>query len=179
MAQELFKNILNDLRVDLAEEFDRNFERKAFFDQPWPTTKLPNKRGSLMLRSGYLRRSLASSASGNVIRFFSSAIFANIQNSGGQIRVTAKMQRFFWAMYYKNSKALSGSANGKNKARTKKLTVEAAMWKGMALKPVGSVITIPARPFIGDHPQVHVSIRRVFEDNLKELENYMNTIFKK
>ena len=25
-----FKNILNDLKVDLSDEFDRNFERKAF-----------------------------------------------------------------------------------------------------------------------------------------------------
>ena len=30
-ANKLKADILNDMRVDLSEEFDRNFERKAFF----------------------------------------------------------------------------------------------------------------------------------------------------
>ena len=30
-ANELKADILNDMRVELSEEFDRNFERKAFF----------------------------------------------------------------------------------------------------------------------------------------------------
>lgn len=30
-TDQLKRNILNDMRVELAEEFDRNFERKAFF----------------------------------------------------------------------------------------------------------------------------------------------------
>lgn len=29
------RNVLNDLRVELTEEFDRNFERKSFFGMPW------------------------------------------------------------------------------------------------------------------------------------------------
>jgi phage gpG-like protein len=171
MAYVFFKNILNDIKVELSEEFDRNFERKAFFDRPWPATKIHNKRGSLMLRSGYLRRSLHATLSSNEIRFTSSAIFAEIQNNGGKIHVTAKMKRFFWAMYYKTSK--------KGKTGGRVLTAEASMWKGMALKPVGSVITIPARTFMGNHPQVDLAIKRVFDADLQELENYLNTIFKR
>lgn len=169
--QDFFNNIQKDLRVELSEEFDRNFERKAFFDQPWPQTRIHNKRGSLMIRSGYLRRSIQSSIAGNEIRFISSAIFAELQNNGGKIRVTGKMKRFFWAMYYRSSK------KGRDGGRL--ATPEAAMWKAMALKPVGSMIKIPARTFIGNHPQVDASVKRVFEDNLKELENYMSTIIKK
>ena len=30
-VQQLKRNILSDMRVELTEEFDRNFERKAFF----------------------------------------------------------------------------------------------------------------------------------------------------
>ena len=26
---------MRDLKVELDDEFDRNFERKAFFDRPW------------------------------------------------------------------------------------------------------------------------------------------------
>jgi phage gpG-like protein len=167
MSDLIYKRIMQDLQVELSEEFDRNFERKAFFDQPWPSVKIHNRRGSLMIRSGYLRRSLRSSLVGNELRFTSSAIFAEIQNSGGQIRVTGKMKRFFWAMYYKASRG------------GKKPTAESNMWKGMALKPVGSMIKIPARQFIGSHPQVTASVERVVGLNLTEVENYMNTIFKK
>lgn len=170
MSDQLYKRIMKDIQVELSEEFDRNFERKAFFDQPWPQTRMHNRRGSLLLRSGYLRRSLQSSIAGNEIRFISSAIFAEIQNNGGQIRVTGKMRRFFWAMYYRSSK------KGKDGGRI--VTPEAAMWKAMALKPVGSVIKIPARPFIGNHPKIHEAIEQVFEMNLKEIESYLNTIFK-
>ena len=181
MSDQLYKRILQDLRVELSEEFDRNFERKAFFDRPWPQTKFANKRGSLMMRTGYLRRSLRAGISGNSIRFISSAIFAEIQNSGGKIRVTVKMKRFFWAMYYKNAGAVKRNASGAqaNTSGNRKLSAEAAMWKAMALKPVGSVITIPARTFIGNHPQVDAAVKRVVESNLKELENYLSTLFKK
>ena len=34
----LKKNIISDMRVELAEEFDKNFTRKAFFTE-WGFTK--------------------------------------------------------------------------------------------------------------------------------------------
>jgi phage gpG-like protein len=182
MGNELYKKILRDIRTELSEEFDRNFERKAFFERAWPQTKFPNKRGSLMMRTGYLRRSMRSSIEGNLIRFSSSAIFADLHNSGGKIRVTAKMKRFFWAMYYANTNAQVHSVKTRglaNSTRNRRLSAEAAMWKAMALKPVGSTITIPARQFIGNHPRVDASVNRVVEDNLQELEKYMNSFFKK
>ena len=36
----LFTKILTDLKVELADEFDRNFERKAFFGKAWKRTPL-------------------------------------------------------------------------------------------------------------------------------------------
>ncbi len=48
-----FKDCVKDIAVDLAEEFDRNFERKAFFDKAWDVAKL-NDRSSLLLLSGKL-----------------------------------------------------------------------------------------------------------------------------
>ena len=32
-ANKLKDDILSDMRVELSEEFDRNFERKAFFSE--------------------------------------------------------------------------------------------------------------------------------------------------
>ena len=34
--RNLKRKILTDLKVELLDEFDRNFERRAFFDRPWP-----------------------------------------------------------------------------------------------------------------------------------------------
>ena len=48
----LEKKILNDMAVELADEFDRNFERKAFFTEKWASPKINNARGSVMNRSG-------------------------------------------------------------------------------------------------------------------------------
>jgi len=33
--------VLRDIKTDLADEFDRNFERKAFFNDPWPQKHTP------------------------------------------------------------------------------------------------------------------------------------------
>lgn len=34
-VNELVNSILSDIRVELADEFDRNFQREAFFSKPW------------------------------------------------------------------------------------------------------------------------------------------------
>ena len=36
-------HVLSDTKVKLTEAFDRNFERKGFFNQKWPETKIPNQ----------------------------------------------------------------------------------------------------------------------------------------
>ena len=182
MSEQLFKRLQNDIRVDLADEFDRNFERKAFFDQPWPANKFPNHRGSMMARTNYLRRSLISNISGNQIVYTSSAAQADIMNNGGKIKITPQMKKFFWAMYYQSTNARTFKVSNKQLSNTQKntrLTAEAEMWKAMALKKVGTYIIIPKRQFIGTHPMVHSTIQQAGAGFLKELETYLNTIIKK
>ena len=48
---KLIKDFINSVRVELADEFDMNFRRKAFFNKKWPKTKHNYKTGSLMMRS--------------------------------------------------------------------------------------------------------------------------------
>ncbi len=98
--ETFFKAFVKDVKTELADEFDRNFERKAFFNEKWPGTGIPNNRGSLMMRSGGLRRAIKSSINGNSIHFSSSRPDASLHNEGGEIAVTPKMKKFFWAMYY-------------------------------------------------------------------------------
>ena len=39
--QKIIKNILSDIRVEMTEEFDQNFERQAFFSEAWQRRKSP------------------------------------------------------------------------------------------------------------------------------------------
>lgn len=178
--QDFTKNILSDVRVDLTEEFDRNFERKAFFDRAWPSTKLVNKRGSLMARTNNLRRSVRSRQEANSIRWSSSLAYASIQNEGGEVTVTEPMKRFFWAMYYKSAGAITKTSRGeaRNNQRNSKLTIEAAQWKALALQKVGSKMKIQQRQFIGDHPIVRQRVESIIDANFKALNQDIINLLK-
>ena len=165
--QDFIRNILCDIRIDLTDEFDRNFERKAFFDKPWENSKIPNHKGSLMMRTGKLRRSIRSKQSNNDISWSSSLPYASLHNEGGEIEVTAKMKRFFWAMFYKANGAVTASGKGE---RNKRLSQEAQTWRALALQKVGAKMKTKQRQFIGDHPQVRQRVEHVVDKNMKELE---------
>lgn len=94
--QQIFNQLVKNIKVELDDEFDRNFERKAFFTTAWKPAKI-NTIGSLMMRRGRLRSSLQSNIFGNnTITWKSDAPYAETHNSGGTITVTPKMKRFFW-----------------------------------------------------------------------------------
>lgn len=163
--KDFLKHILTDAKAKLTEAFDRNFERKAFFNDKWAMNRIPNRRGSLMMRTGTLRRSIRSTIEGTTVRWTSSVPYADIQNNGGEIAITAKMKRYFWAMFYKTSNASKGNKKNKN------LPAEALQWKALALKKVGDKIKIPKRAFIGDHPEVKRMIGEIINFNLNEALN--------
>lgn len=147
MTQHIIKNILSDIKVELADEFDRNFERKGFFGQQWKPRKFQSNTGSLMMQSGKLRRSIRASVSGNSVRFSSSEPYAAIHNEGGEIAVTAKMKKFFWAKYHQTKDE---------------------QWKWLALKKVGSKITIPERRFLGNSPEVEKIVIDIIKENVEQ-----------
>jgi phage gpG-like protein len=178
--EQFIKNILQDAKVELSDEFDRNFERKAFFTDKWPASKINNNRGSLMARKNTLRNSLKAEEHGNELKWSSSIAYATIHNEGGEITVSAGMKRFFWAMFYKASKAISTKKDGTNRTtkRNLLLTDEAANWKALALMKVGQKIKIPKRQFIGWHPVLDNSVEQIVEANLEELNDQILQIIK-
>ena len=93
---QIIKNILRDIQVEMADEFDRNFERQAFFSEAWQRRKSPTRPGGhILVDSGGLRRSITSFQTENSIVFRTERPAAAIHNEGGDIEVTAKMKRFF------------------------------------------------------------------------------------
>lgn len=100
---DFLNNVMRDLKVELDDEFDRNFERKAFFDRPWAPLS-PNynpSEGSMLMRTGALRRSLHSRIDGTRLIYESSLKYAGLQNYGGTVRQdfvpSDKMRRWAWA----------------------------------------------------------------------------------
>lgn len=160
--EEFINRTLTDIKVKISEEFDRNFERKAFFDEKWPQPKFINRRGSMMMRTGKLRRSITSELSGTKITFSSSMPYAELHNDGGSFKVTAKMKKYFWAKYYETS--------GIKTKKTTKISIEAKQWKALALKKIGETIKIERRQFIGHHPQTDKMILEIINKNISQLQ---------
>ncbi|MEE0983317.1 MAG: phage virion morphogenesis protein [Bacteroidales bacterium] len=135
--------MMKDIGVDLADEFDQNFERKAFFNKKWKDRKVGN-RGTLLVATGRLRRSITMKATEKSITFTSDTPYASIHNEGGEIEVTKKMKGYFWYMYGQTGYE---------------------PYKAMAMKRVGSKITIPQRQFIG----YHKTIDKIVEENARAM----------
>lgn len=168
----LVNNILRDVQVELRDEFDRNFSRQGFFGEQWARRKSPlAKAGSAILTgTGALRRSITSRISGNSLTFSSDLPYAALHNEGGEIRVTPRMRRFFWAKYYAARGSFGYRKDGRKRQNKHNayLTEEAEFWRAMALKPVGSSIQMPRRQFLGTHPKLEQLVREIIEENVEQ-----------
>lgn len=146
--RKVVRRILGDIRVELGDEFDQNFERQGFFSEKWQRRKSPIRGdGHILVASGDLRKSIRSRSDESSITFYSDLAYAGIHNEGGEIKVTARMKRFFWHKYYETKDEF---------------------WKAMALMKVGKTIKIPRRQFLGMAPEVETEVRKIIEDNLTQ-----------
>lgn len=146
--RKVVRRILSDIRVELGDEFDQNFERQGFFAEKWQRRKSPMRGdGHILVASGDLRKSIRSRSDESSITFYSDLAYAGIHNEGGEIKVTARMKRFFWHKYYETKDEF---------------------WKAMALMKEGKTIKIPRRQFLGMAPEVETEVRKIIEDNLTQ-----------
>ena len=182
--KEVIDRSLEDIKVEFDEEFDRNFERKAFFDEKeWPERKFDDGVGSLMQRTGGLRGSIRSRKRRDELVYSSSKPYAQIHNEGGEIKVTRKMKKYFLARYLKEAKYSKSEKQEKKRPKAtdkqlqgwlareeenKKLSDKAEFWRRMALKKLGSVIRMPERRFIGTGRTTDRIIREITEQNFEE-----------
>lgn len=166
---DLLKNILLDLRVETLDEFDRNFVRKAFFDRPWPARKMETGRGTLLVVTGRLRRSLRCSVGRTSLSFFSDAAYFSIHNRGGKIPVTTAMRKYFWAMYYRSMAGVAFNRKTREPAgrRSERGNRLAEYYKSLALTKQKE-LTIPQRQIVGDHPKIGRIVRETCTRNVQE-----------
>lgn len=171
--------ILKDIRVDLGDEFDKNFERQGFFSEKWARRKSPLRPGgSILMDTGAaLRKSIHSRSDDHSITFLSDLPYAGIHNEGGEIKVTAKMKRYFWRRYYEAQGGFGRKKNGelRNNKQNRQLGAEAEFWRAMALMKEGKSIKMPRRQFLGMSPEVEKDVRQIIE---KKLAAYFENEFK-
>ena len=149
-AKKLKHNILSDMRVELTEEFDKNFERKAFFTDKWKQRANTKAKGSLLLVTGTLRRSIKSEVRGNGVRFTSAVPYATIHNEGGT-----------------GTKSVKAHLRRGRKGKYHQVKAHFRRFK------------MPQRQFIGDGKQTQEIIKEIINDNLREFNTQIINFLKK
>ena len=119
----------------------------------WPMTKRQQSGGSgaasqygpLLSGRNHLMNSITAQPGEGRVRIYTDVPYAAVHNFGGILRpkVTAKMRKFAWAMFYKET----GYKKGKGKANTDN------KWKALALtKKTQLSVRIPQRQFLPQKP---------------------------
>lgn len=149
-AKKLKEDILNDIRVELSDEFDKNFNRKGFFSDKWKPRAYNYPRGSLLVVSGSLRRSIKSEVTDDGVRFSSAVPYAAAHNEG-----------------------LSGFKTVRAHRRKSK------KGKAFSVKPHQRRFNLPKRQFIGDGPVTRKIIHNAIDQNLQKFNLSLTKILRK
>lgn len=148
--EQLKKDIISDMRVELAEEFDKNFTRKAFFTNKWKKRRNPNALGSLLVVTGSLRRSIQAKETPDGVLFTSNQPYATLHNEGGKGSVTVRQHT------RKSKKGKSYTVRQHNRA-----------------------VNVPQRQFVGDGQDTQRIIKNVIDDNLEQYNQEIIKALKK
>lgn len=141
-ANKLRQRMLKDLRVELADEFNRNFQRKAFFSEKWKPRKPRKKaRGSLLVVTGTMRRSIRSEVTESGVRFSSAVPYAAVHNEGAE-----------------GTRSIKAHTRKSKKGKT------------YAVKAHTQQFNLPQRQFIGDGKEVRAIVQQVVEDCVAEID---------
>ena len=148
-GEQLKKDIISDMRVELAEEFDKNFTRKAFFTNKWKKRRNPNALGSLLVVTGSLRRSIQAKETPDGVRFTSNQPYATLHNEGGKGSVTVRQH---------TRKSKKGKSYTVRQHRA---------------------VNVPQRQFVGDGQDTQRIIKNVIDDNLEQYNQEIIKALKK
>lgn len=131
---------LNDVGNFMIKEAKRSFASKSFNGKLWKKTILQSRS------KGNTVRSLKKRIVGNSVKVYSNLLYTEIQNSGGKIKVTEKMKKYFWSQFYKTKNVF---------------------WKNAALTKKRYII-LPERKYLDVTQDVVVFAKKSFERNLKK-----------
>ena len=149
-GEQFKKDIISDMRIELAEEFDKNFTRKAFFTNKWKKRRNPNALGSLLVVTGSLRRSIQAKETPDGVRFTSNQPYATLHNEGGKGSVTVRQH-----------------------------TRKSKKGKTYTVRQHARAVKVPQRQFVGDGEHTQRIIENVINDNLEQYNQELIKALKK
>lgn len=139
--------------VTAVNFFKDSFNRKGFIDSSfvhWQTRK-SDGRGSLMLQTGDLKRSIKKDIGSTYVEVSSDTPYSKLHNEGGlvTINITKKSRKFFWYMFHKT---------------------EDEMWKYLALTKKQTIsFQMPKRQFMGESQLLMKRIEMNFNKELQAI----------
>lgn len=140
--------------------------------------KAASQYGPLLSARNRLMHSVRALPGQGQVRIYTDVPYAGIHNNGGVLRprVTPKMRKFAWAMYYKET-GISPKMKRSGKARKKRQaneSEEAKRWKSLALtKKTQLSISIPRRQFMPDKPGLEL-VKKVDDSITNALKKIMD-----
>ena len=144
MPRNIYDDILSDARVKLTEMFKNNFRQQGFFGEKWVATKASktNKRGrgSILIVTGAMRRSIRSMIRGMAVVFTSDRPYTALHNEGGNFAVTVRS-------HSRTSKKTGNTYTVRSHSRQ---------------------MNMPQRQFIGDHEKVQQALGDIVFKRLQE-----------
>lgn len=105
------------------------------------------------------------------VRIFNEVAYAGVHNDGATITVTARMKKYFWARHYEALGARVRTKKGKlsRSKYNEAMNREAAFWRAMATKKVGTMIKMPKRKFFGIDNALKAKVNKIINDELYQL----------
>lgn len=147
--RNIYDGILRDARVKLTEMFGNNFREQGFFGKKWAATKVSktNKRGrgSILVVTGAMRRSIRSYVRGMAVVFSSHLPYTALHNEGGNFAVTVRA-------HTRTVKKTGNTYNVRTHSRQ---------------------MSMPQRQFIGDHPKVQEALADIVNKNLEKFSQQL------
>ena len=149
----IYDKILKDGKVKLTEMFDRNFTEQGFFGKKWVATKVSKvnkagKKGSILIVTGQMRRSIRSYVRGNGIVFTSNLPYTALHNEGGTFAVSVR-------------------AHSRTSKKGNTYTVRSHTRN----------MTMPQRQFIGEHERVQQALGDIVAKNLQQMSEQLSKSF--
>ena len=166
---------------------NRNFREGGFYDgglHPWKRTRRQDSAkgaageyGPLLSRRNRLSRSSEYEAEPYKVTIRNTVEYAGIHNYGGRMtthpRVTAKMRKMAWRMYFKEAGITKRMGKKARRQKAEAAPPEALKWKAMALtrkQRLDVKADMPRRQFIGPSRELREMTRKETE---KEITNIL------
>lgn len=165
--------------------YQENFRQGGFVNgglHKWPDARRRSsgskaaaaKYGTLLSSRNHLYSSIKYIPADYRVKVANDVNYAPLHNWSGntQPKVTPKMRKFAWAMYYKTAGIRKSTTKGKRKGKRKKRNIppEAERWKRLALTKKKKLnIKIPQRQFLGESRELSEKVNGKIETEIRNI----------